>query len=795
MKPSNPARILALALSISGILCYGQQNRSAVCRLGENVKDLSAAPAQALEVNLKKESKRFISTPVQSSINTLILVGDADRTDWQNIFKKIKLTPSIQSVVFESNTFESLPYGYEGLYTVSELTFRSNEKLDQNALVDQLKDLPNLRTLSTDLYTIFDLPEDLSGLKNLAALNLDKVEDENTASSLSEATPVSFDYLIEKADKNKIVVKYTAAAGKIDNNEYRELTRRFSASRDLDPSSVRFKPKYANVKPPIEGVDVEREVYTLNPAVDNVISYPSGTMIRIPANAFVDKDGNPVTSTVQINYREFRDPVDFLVSGIPMKYDTAGVTTNFESAGMFELTANVGNEAVQMAPDKMIDMNFQTTSRDSTYNFYSFNDQTGNWEYLQKPKTVTAKSLIKVNAPTAAYKKYMQYVRWGVRYTDTTAFNDRFSSKDYAYTSLRNSSGRKTVSYNTKDGWKVKSIYALVKIDKVIKQKDGTIQFHISTLDDAHPEMREFKDVYFQLTDAMSATEFKQKYFRKKFFSDIRLYASGNNIEIQLKDTAIRTLNATLVKINSKGKATVVDNPAGRIKRYNKRLAGRERNFARELNKKDGSYNYMGEVEIREPKAVSAYAYKDVKAMMTADEQKMTEQEFAAYCKSYEKQEELWNKQEKAEKIISLASAQANAGNLVESLQLQGLGIYNCDQIQRMQSPVEIFASYNSKRIPVNAKAAYVIDKKNNSVFQYDGFLGYSANKIAFDKSSKASSTLLAIGDDGSIAIYKPTDFIRDQDQLTNRKHFDFPVAKIDANFTSVGELKTLMGF
>lgn len=49
---------------------------------------------------------------------------------------------------------------------------------------------------------------------------------------------------------------------------------------------------------------------------------------------------------VKITYREFADPIDFFVSGIPMEYDSAGRKYNFESSGMCEINAYKDDIAV-----------------------------------------------------------------------------------------------------------------------------------------------------------------------------------------------------------------------------------------------------------------------------------------------------------------------------------------------------------------------------------------------------------------------------------------------------------------
>jgi hypothetical protein len=45
--------------------------------------------------------------------------------------------------------------------------------------------------------------------------------------------------------------------------------------------------------------------YTFKHTEEALLSYPSGSKMRIPANAFVHADGSPVSGSVTIQYTEF----------------------------------------------------------------------------------------------------------------------------------------------------------------------------------------------------------------------------------------------------------------------------------------------------------------------------------------------------------------------------------------------------------------------------------------------------------------------------------------------------------
>jgi hypothetical protein len=91
--------------------------------------------------------------------------------------------------------------------------------------------------------------------------------------------------------------------------------------------------------PPVKGVDVPYKEYQVDAAKGDTLVYYTGSIIFFPPNAFVDEAGKPVTGNVQVKYREFKDPIDFFLAGVPMRYDSAGVQYQLVSSGMLDIRA------------------------------------------------------------------------------------------------------------------------------------------------------------------------------------------------------------------------------------------------------------------------------------------------------------------------------------------------------------------------------------------------------------------------------------------------------------------------
>lgn len=147
-------------------------------------------------------------------------------------------------------------------------------------------------------------------------------------------------------------------------------------------------PVAESVRPFIDPVmqHVNDTTFTVDAAEGGKRDYFNGSYMEIPEGAFLDKNGQPVTGNVEIRYREFHDPADIMLAGIPMTYDSAGERRHFESAGMFELTAWKGSEPLRVNPAQPIKVHMVSHTDDDKFNVYYLDTAKKNWEYLKKDK-------------------------------------------------------------------------------------------------------------------------------------------------------------------------------------------------------------------------------------------------------------------------------------------------------------------------------------------------------------------------------------------------------------------------
>lgn len=146
------------------------------------------------------------------------------------------------------------------------------------------------------------------------------------------------------------------------------------------------------IAPPIEGLNIPYTVFNVNSEKGGKLDFKTGSKLTIPENVFVDEQGKPVTGEIELRYREFHDPADFFVSGIPMTYDSAGIRYQFESAGMIEMLAYQNGKQLSMASGKTINVELASEYSGTEYNLYKLDTLKNNWSCLGKDRVESKKN-------------------------------------------------------------------------------------------------------------------------------------------------------------------------------------------------------------------------------------------------------------------------------------------------------------------------------------------------------------------------------------------------------------------
>lgn len=140
----------------------------------------------------------------------------------------------------------------------------------------------------------------------------------------------------------------------------------------------------ALIQPPLPGQEIPYTNYRISAKNGGVIHHFTGSDISIPGSAFQNLGNIETTDSIDIRYREFHDPLDIFLSGIPMIYDSAGTKRNLESAGMIEIRAFTKNQELQLKTDQKIQIQMVSGSDDPKFNLYELDTVSRNWIYKGK---------------------------------------------------------------------------------------------------------------------------------------------------------------------------------------------------------------------------------------------------------------------------------------------------------------------------------------------------------------------------------------------------------------------------
>jgi hypothetical protein len=124
--------------------------------------------------------------------------------------------------------------------------------------------------------------------------------------------------------------------------------------------------------PPLGDVQINGLTSTFMASEGHVVEQPNGTTITIGQDIFETTDGNPYVGMVSISFDEFHTPGDIIASGIPMRYDSAGVQMGaFTSAGMFSIEFNtIEGEKLLIKEGETVRVDLASNVTDPDFKFY-----------------------------------------------------------------------------------------------------------------------------------------------------------------------------------------------------------------------------------------------------------------------------------------------------------------------------------------------------------------------------------------------------------------------------------------
>ncbi len=161
---------------------------------------------------------------------------------------------------------------------------------------------------------------------------------------------------------------------------------------------------HAFIYPPMPELNTGPDNFIVDNTKDTTIVYKTGSIIHVPANVFKGKDGKEPKGKVKVCYREFHDQVDFIFSGIPMDYDSAGIKRPFESAGMFEVLAYENDSTPLLLKDgKTLTVNLLSHNDENSFNVYYLDTVAKRWDFKEHETRVHKEELDKLSKEKEAF--------------------------------------------------------------------------------------------------------------------------------------------------------------------------------------------------------------------------------------------------------------------------------------------------------------------------------------------------------------------------------------------------------
>jgi hypothetical protein len=173
--------------------------------------------------------------------------------------------------------------------------------------------------------------------------------------------------------------------------------------------------KLRTINPVNAKLDVPFTRYKVNAAKGGSLNHFSKSKIEVPKNAFVNKAGEVIEGEVEIMYREFHKVSETMMSGIPMRYDSAGKAYDFESAGMFDIRGEQNGEPVFINPNANLNVQLASEKEGAEFNQYFLDTINNKWEYrcedvVQKMPAPTSTKLSSVKKEASVTKEKAQEI-------------------------------------------------------------------------------------------------------------------------------------------------------------------------------------------------------------------------------------------------------------------------------------------------------------------------------------------------------------------------------------------------
>lgn len=462
--------------------------------------------------------------------------------------------------------------------------------------------------------------------------------------------------------------------------------------------------------PQLEKLQKNYNTFTIEGTQGGVIEYESGSKVIVPANAFMDKDGQPLSGEIEIRFKEYHDFVDFFIAGIPMKYDSAG-TNQLVSAGMIDIQAF--QNGVPVSLKKPLNIELASTidyNPAHTYNIYKLDTEKRNWVYEGVDRIEPVLS------------------------GDLKIQMDKILSDNEVQDDLMNVSSQ-IAAIRAEESAELAKIEQTIPLpEKPLKPEPANSEnfvtnFEFTDVAKTDEKINELAEKYSSLLWEVSkdqATVFEIASNPKADWKDIKWQKTGSGLSYKI----------TLINGVAGGKnIDLIVNPVLTGQDYQNAL----KEFEAQMTA-FGEAQQQREAALKAKKAALALRMEERLAALEA-QKKSYEEKLAQYRqKGYQR----------------LLTEEMTNQKIVNKFQVTSLGIWNCDR-PIPQGLVTIQAKFQDENgQPLEYKNAYLVNKKRNTVAHFLT-TGNQSGKMNFFNDT--DNIMWIVNENGQLSIVKPENF------------------------------------
>lgn len=135
------------------------------------------------------------------------------------------------------------------------------------------------------------------------------------------------------------------------------------------------------------------------------------------------------------------------------------------------------------------------------------------------------------------------------------------------------------------------------------------------------------------------------------------------------------------------------------------------------------------------------------------------------------------------ERVVAISNPGHRRDVLIRKLEIEGFGVYNCDQVRRIKNPIKIDGVFKVGTRVIKAMVCYVLDQKANGSFSF--------NPHAITCNPKSNTNLVVYDDEGNIFFYDSASWLKSH-PIKNGK-FEFNMRDISDSVTNSADLEKLI--